>query len=100
MENASKIFTKGERELLYDILTGQAVGTKGVKISCFRRKIEEKLTLMGKKVPEKMALNLIIYRKGNKQDIWLAAYQVCEEERPGIFDTLQKELESPELATS
>lgn len=98
MEQASEIFTKGERNLLYDILTGQAEGTKGVKISRFRRKIEAKLTEMGKVVPKIMALNLMIYRRGNHQAIWQAVYQVCQDERPGLYEKLQPSVVEPESA--
>ena len=97
MKKQSKIFTKGDRELLHGILSGTVAKTQGVKIQWFQRQIRAiLLQKWGIDLPI-TTLNQIIYWKSNNQFVWQAAYDVCEKHRPGLFDELINEQKQAEL---
>ncbi|MCX6218309.1 hypothetical protein [Spirosoma sp.] len=89
MSDTRKIFTNADRVLLHGILKGTAEKTKGVKVSCWMRKVQAILAT-NKVEMTKESINQAIFWKANNQDVWNAVYELVEKERPGLFDEIQQ----------
>ena len=94
MKQQRKIYSKEDRILLHGILSGRAANTNGVPVQFFQSKIQKRLPAEASLKTSQ--INQIMFGKYNNQFVWQAAYEVAEEERPGLFDELSKQAEAME----